>query len=361
MQSQFRPILPREGQQEDDGEKRSAGQRDAGESLSNLSRLFERASGKGTGNGRRRQGGRSMNTSRRRSVANSGVLFRPIRPRGRACQEVDEGRGTDAKDAGGRVAAGLGRLDECNRQNLAQAGFDRHLLPKERRDGGAERLGMSALGGPPPLHRNKPPTVRIIQPKQSVSEEDIRRCELAAAITRGLPKRYRGRGRRPKARPNISHVSDAAGLAQHALLAQARDGDVRVNVDDAAAEPEDAALVRKTLFPKVASGALGAAVVEPMPLHRHILPKENRRGDEEEDGMAAVAQRECEREGSSVSRMRPQIEGVRRHALQPLLPEGTDATTSDGLWESRPSMERRGRGSEAAAAARKENPQQQWR
>ncbi|KAJ3455199.1 hypothetical protein MRS44_013799 [Fusarium solani] len=80
--------------------------------------------------------------------------------------------------------------------------FHRHILPKERGDGDDERRGK-AVGDPPLFRRHEAPTVRITQPKQSVSE-DIRRRELAAAIARGLPKRRRGRGRRPKARPDTS-------------------------------------------------------------------------------------------------------------------------------------------------------------
>ncbi|EEU34873.1 uncharacterized protein NECHADRAFT_88368 [Fusarium vanettenii 77-13-4] len=81
--------------------------------------------------------------------------------------------------------------------------FHGHILPKERRDGDDERRGRAAVGDPPLFSRNEAPTVRIIQPNQSVSE-DIRRSELAAAIARVLPKRRRGRYRRPKARPDTS-------------------------------------------------------------------------------------------------------------------------------------------------------------
>ncbi|KAH7247397.1 uncharacterized protein BKA55DRAFT_514761, partial [Fusarium redolens] len=74
-----------------------------------------------------------------------------------------------------------------------------------------------AVGDPPLFRRNEAPTVRITQPEQSVSE-DIRRSELAAAIARGLPKRRRGRGRPPKARPDTSSVSNIGGSAQHPAL-----------------------------------------------------------------------------------------------------------------------------------------------
>ncbi|KAH6953694.1 hypothetical protein BKA56DRAFT_708174 [Ilyonectria sp. MPI-CAGE-AT-0026] len=72
---------------------------------------------------------------------------------------------------------------------------------------------------------NAAPTFRQIQPKQSAAEdteqsvsEDIRRSELAAAIARGLPKRRRGRGRPPKARPDTSGASNIGGSAQHPAL-----------------------------------------------------------------------------------------------------------------------------------------------
>ncbi|KAH8656360.1 hypothetical protein BGZ61DRAFT_570292, partial [Ilyonectria robusta] len=82
--------------------------------------------------------------------------------------------------------------------------FHRHFLPMERRDGDDERRGMASVGDPALFRRNEAPTVRLIQPKQPVSE-DIRRSELASAIARGLPKRRRRGGRRPlKARPDTS-------------------------------------------------------------------------------------------------------------------------------------------------------------
>ncbi|KAH6953994.1 hypothetical protein BKA56DRAFT_563966, partial [Ilyonectria sp. MPI-CAGE-AT-0026] len=81
--------------------------------------------------------------------------------------------------------------------------FHRHFLPKERRDGDDERRGTAAVGDRPLFRRNQAPEVRIIQPKQSASE-DIRRSELAAAIGRGLPKRCRRGGRPPKVRPDTS-------------------------------------------------------------------------------------------------------------------------------------------------------------
>lgn len=85
--------------------------------------------------------------------------------------------------------------------------FHRHPLPKERRDGDDERRGTAAVGDPPRFRWNEAPKVRITQPKQSVSE-DIRRSELAAAIARGLPKRRRGRGRPPRARPDTSGADE---------------------------------------------------------------------------------------------------------------------------------------------------------
>ncbi|KAH7190264.1 hypothetical protein BKA60DRAFT_472651 [Fusarium oxysporum] len=81
--------------------------------------------------------------------------------------------------------------------------FHRHFLPQERGPEDDEPGDTAAVSDASLFRRNEAPTVRIIQPKQSVSE-DIRRRELAAAIAGGLPKRRRRGGRPPKARPDTS-------------------------------------------------------------------------------------------------------------------------------------------------------------
>lgn len=119
--------------------------------------------------------------------------------------------------------------------------FHRHFLPKERRDIDDERRGTAAVNDPPLSRRNEAPTVRNIQPKQSVSK-DIRRSELAAAIARGLPKRRRRGGRRPlNARPDTSGASNTGDSAQ--------DAGVGVDVDAATLESADAVLGGQDLLP----------------------------------------------------------------------------------------------------------------
>ncbi|KAH6876804.1 hypothetical protein B0T10DRAFT_464922 [Thelonectria olida] len=164
MQALFRPILPRVTQEEDVCEERTAGAGDAGESSPNRSREFERASG--TVKGRRRQAGRLMNTPRYGSVANSPLLFRPIRPRETECQEADERRSTDPGDAGERSADSGPPL------------FHRHFLPKERRDGDDEEIVVAVAPGERRpgrqltklRHRHEdvgPQFMRPIQPKET--------------------------------------------------------------------------------------------------------------------------------------------------------------------------------------------------
>jgi hypothetical protein len=126
------------------------------------------------------------------------------------------------------------------------------------------------------------PMFRPIQPKQSAVKE-ISRREQAEGIARLLPKRRRRGGRLPKGRPDTSGASNTGGSGQYPVSTRVQ--------HDAAAEPADASLRGQSLQPRVVGGSSRVAVAEPVLFHRHVLPKESRRVDEDGDGTAAVAQR----------------------------------------------------------------------
>ncbi|RKK75609.1 hypothetical protein BFJ68_g18094, partial [Fusarium oxysporum] len=163
------------------------------------------------------------------------------------------------------------------------------------------------------------PVFRPIQPKQS-SVEEISLREQAEAIARLLPKRRRRGGRLPKRRPDTSGGSNTGGSGQYPVLTRVQ--------HDAAAGPADASLSGQSLQPRVVGGSSRVAVAEPVLFHRHVLPKESRRGDEDGDGMAAVVQRR-RRGGRPVTRIMLRTEDVHQRPTRPIQPREKEGIEGD--------------------------------
>jgi hypothetical protein len=130
--------------------------------------------------------------------------------------------------------------------------FHRHNLSHGRRLGNDEQGNTAAAGDVQGFRPKTAPTLRPIQPKEPIVEDVGRSEELTAAIARGLPKRRRGRHRRPKVVPDPRGISKAAGpgSAQHPGPSPVGDDGVEADLDDAAAErgdaPGDAHVVRQS-------------------------------------------------------------------------------------------------------------------
>ncbi|KAG6980204.1 hypothetical protein FocnCong_v009496 [Fusarium oxysporum f. sp. conglutinans] len=163
------------------------------------------------------------------------------------------------------------------------------------------------------------PVFRPIQPKQS-SVEEISRREQAEAVARLLPKRRRRGGRLPKRRPDTSGASNTGGSGQYPVLTRVQ--------HDAAAGSADASLSGQSLQPRVVGGSSRVAVAEPVLFHRHVLPKESRRGDEDGDGMAAVVQRK-RRGGRPVTRIMLRTEDVHQRPTRPIQPREKEGIAGD--------------------------------
>ncbi|PNP59973.1 hypothetical protein FNYG_14697 [Fusarium nygamai] len=184
------------------------------------------------------QGKRLGRSSRYDSLANAASTFRQILPKESEVEDTGWRQHAEAiakslprRRLRGGIRSNRARKshDTANSGGSARDQPSGELENGELRGTGEERGpeddeqgDTAAVSDASLFRRNEAPTVRIIQPKQSVSE-DIKRRELAAAIAGGLPKRRRRGGRPPKARPDTSGVSNTEGSAQHPVVTQARD------------------------------------------------------------------------------------------------------------------------------------------
>jgi hypothetical protein len=289
--STFRQILPKESEVEDTEWRQHA---------EAIARSLPR---------RPLRGGLRSNRARKsHDAANSG---------GSAHQPSGQLENGELRETGG--VAGLGTsawqpslLKEHGAPEAANSDpplFHRHFLPQERGPEDDEQGDMAAVSGTSLLRRNPASTPRPIEPKQSALDDTRGSDQAAAAIVRGLPKRRRRGGRPPKRRPGTSGASNTGGSGQHPACTRVQHGGVAVDVDDAAAEPADASLSGQSLPPRVVGGSPRAAVAEPVPFHRHGLPKESHREDGYGGAAAAVVPEE-RRGGRPITRSRPRSEDV---------------------------------------------------
>ena len=275
-----------------------------------------------------RGGLRSNRARKSHDTANSGGSAQH-QPTGQP--ENGELRGTGGVSGPGPSAWQPSLLKEHGAPEAANSDpplFHRHFLPRERGPEDDEQGDTAAVSGTSLLRRNPASTPRPIEPKQLALDDTRGSDQAAAAIVRGLPKRRRRGGRPPKRRPGTSGASNTGGSGQHPACTRVQHGGVAVDVDDAAAEPADASLSGQSLPPRVVGGSPRAAAAEPVPFHRHGLPKESHREDGYEGAAAAVVPEE-RRGARPITRSRPRSEDVGPCPARAIWPKEMEDTAGD--------------------------------